>query len=156
MTNFDKKVKNKFLFGIFLFVNLPMAWIAGLKLNDFNHSQCSVYLKHSYLNQNPFKSIYWACQGMAAELSTGLLAFRYIDMSGKKISLLVIDVKSKFFKKAIGKVIFNCNDGLLIQKTIQKRISEQKPQTCLTNSVGFDESNNMVSSFEITWSFKLK
>ena len=31
-----------------------------------------VTVRHKWFNQNPFKSMFWAVQGMAAELSTGI------------------------------------------------------------------------------------
>ena len=43
--------------------------------------------------------MYFACQAMAAEMSTGLLAMGYIDSHSQEISMLVLDLSCKFTKK---------------------------------------------------------
>jgi hypothetical protein len=37
------------------------------------------YLKHRWINQNPFNSMYFAVQAMAAELATGALVMFQIQ-----------------------------------------------------------------------------
>jgi type IV secretory pathway TrbL component len=55
--------------------------------------------------------MFWAVQGMAAELSTGAMMIDQIEASGKKISMLVANNKANFSKKATGKITFTCEDG---------------------------------------------
>jgi hypothetical protein len=45
---------------------------------------------------------------------------------------------------------------LLIQDTIQKTIASFESQTVKTKSSGFNERNELVAEFWITWSFKAK
>ena len=85
---------------------LPAAWLMGVKVSMINNSNCICTLKYRWINQNPFKSIFWAAQGMAAEFATGVLLMREIELSNKNISMLLVDVEGKFTKKAIGKDIF--------------------------------------------------
>lgn len=43
--------------------------------------------------------MFWAVQGMAAELTTGVLIMREIKQSGERISMLVAHNKASFTKK---------------------------------------------------------
>ena len=43
--------------------------------------------------------MYFACQAMAAEMSTGLLAMGYIDSHSQEISMLVLDLSCSLLKK---------------------------------------------------------
>ena len=52
---------------------LPAAWLTGVRLSLINDSRCEVKVKFKWINQNPYRSMFWAVQGMAAELSTCLL-----------------------------------------------------------------------------------
>ena len=104
-----KKVNNSFLYRLFLIAKLPIAWISGLKVNKVTTEKAQISIRYKYLNQNPFKSMYFACQAMAAEMSTGLLAMGYIDSHSQEISMLVLDLSSKFNKKAVGKIQFVCD-----------------------------------------------
>jgi hypothetical protein len=54
-------------------------------------------------------------QGMAAELTTGALVMDKIQQSGKNISMLLLNNKASFTKKATGRITFTCNQGLEIQ-----------------------------------------
>ncbi|HEA31083.1 MAG TPA: thioesterase, partial [Leeuwenhoekiella sp.] len=52
---------------------LPSAWICGVRVQTIGRNTCTTTVRHRWINQNPFKSMFWAVQGMAAELSTGVL-----------------------------------------------------------------------------------
>ncbi len=139
-----------------LLTQLPIAWIAGLKLYTYSTNECSISVKLGVLNKNPFKSMFWAVQGMAAELTTGLLCIDCIQNSGQSISMLVIEQKAVFYKKAKGKVIFTCNQGKKIKELIHCVIDTKESQTVSLKSDGIDEAGDKVSSFEFVWSFKLR
>lgn len=147
---------NHSLFGKILLFKLPIAKIAGLKLHSYNEKKSQISVKFGWLNQNPFKSMFWAVQGMAAELSTGTLCMSKIQKSGKKISMLVVGLQANFTKKAVGKIIFSCNQGEELDAVLNKAIETGEGQTLVMRSVGIDEAGDQVSEFFFTWSFKLK
>jgi len=109
-----------------------------------------------WINQNPFKSIFWAVQGMAAELSTGALLMSKIKETGKDVSMLVVHNHSSFFKKAKGKVQFECTEGIKIEEVLKTVIATKEGQTLVLNSVGTNEDNIIVSTFKFEWSLKVR
>lgn len=147
---------NHSLFRKILLFKLPIAKIAGLKLHYFDDKKSEISVKYGWLNQNPFKSMFWAVQGMAAELSTGTLCMSKIKESKKKISMLVVGLEASFTKKAVGKIIFSCHQGEELDKVLKKAIETGEGQTLQMRSVGIDEQGDRVSEFIFTWSFKLK
>ena len=100
--------------------------------------------------------MYFACQAMAAEMSTGLLALGYIDAHPEEVSMLVLDLKSIYMKKAVGKIEFACEDGIKVKEAIEKAISTGEAVSCLMDSKGYDQQGDTVSSFQVNWTFKLK
>ena len=80
----------------FLFFKLPSAFWSGVRVKSISEQQCVVTVKHRWFNQNPFNSMYFAVQAMAAELTTGALVMMQIKKSGKKISMLVANNKGNF------------------------------------------------------------
>ena len=150
------RVNNSFLYRLFLLNKLPIAWIAGLRVAKVDRESAKVSLKHSYLNQNPFNSMYFACQAMAAEMSTGLLALGYLNQVPEKMSMLVLDFSSNYSKKAVGKIEFVCLDGIKVKTSIEEAVMSGKAVVCLMESKGFDAQGACVSTFKITWSFKTK
>lgn len=85
----------------FTFFKLPSVWWSGIRITKIDSSHAQARVKHRWINQNPFQSMFWAVQGMAAELTTGVLIMREIKQSGERISMLVAHNKASFTKKAI-------------------------------------------------------
>ena len=67
----------RFLF--FLIWKLPMGFLAKLRVLELKDNVAKVSVPFNYWNKNPFKSIYFAVQAMAAELSTGVLVILHTD-----------------------------------------------------------------------------
>lgn len=147
---------NKEFFRNIISTQIPIAWIAGVRLHEWKENTVSTKVKLGLLNQNPFKSMFWAVQGMAAEFSSGLMASAKIQQSGHNVSMLVLGMQSKFLKKAVGKIIFTCDQGAEIEAAIQKAIETKEGVTLVVKSQGVDEQNDIVSEFEFTWTFKVK
>ena len=73
----------------FNFFKLPAVFFTGVRVKEIDNDSCTVTVKHRWINQNPFNSMFWAVQGMAAELATGALVILKIKESGKKVSMSV-------------------------------------------------------------------
>ncbi len=100
--------------------------------------------------------MFWAVQGMAAEFPTGILLTQEIERTKQNISMLVLNNKASFTKKATGRINFTCNQGEEARKTIEKLIATGEPQTVWLDSVGINESGQQVSSFSFEWTLLLK
>lgn len=135
---------------------LPSAYFSGVRVKTIDDSQCTVTVKHKWINQNPFKSMFWAVQGMAAELTTGALVMAKIKSSGKNISMLVANNNATFTKKATGRISFKCHEGLKVDKAIEDAIKTGEGQTVWMNAVGVNKEGIQVSSFNFEWSLKVK
>ena len=142
--------------NIFLLFKLPSAFICGVRAKQLEAAKCVVSVKHRWINQNPFNSMYFAVQAMAAELSTGALVMYQIKKSNRKISMLVANNKANFTKKATGRITFTCNDGAIIEKAIKETIASGEGQTFWMKSIGIDENGIQVSEMDFEWSVKLK
>lgn len=140
----------------FLMFKLPSAFICGVKLKELTNEKAVVSVKHSWINQNPFQSMYFAVQSMAAELATGAIVIKKIKESGQAISMLVTNHQGTFTKKAVGLIKFSCVDGVSIDEAISKTIETGEGQKILMKSVGIDENGDQVSVYEFEWSVKLK
>ena len=140
----------------FLIFKLPSAYLCGVRLKELDDSKTIVTVTHRWINQNPFNSMYFAVQSMAAELTTGALVIKKIKESGKQISMLVTNHHGTFTKKAVGKIIFTCNDGHLLDEALSRTIETGEGQTILMKSVGINEKGEQVSAYEFEWSVKLK
>ena len=140
----------------YMFFKLPSAFWSGVRVKSISPEVCEVTVKHRWFNQNPFKSMYFAVQAMAAEFTTGVLVMLQIHESGKSISMLVAQNKSVFTKKATGRITFTCNQGNLIKETIQRAIATKEGQTIWLTSVGKNEKGEQVSEMQFEWTIKVR
>jgi len=140
----------------FLMFKLPSAYICGVKLKELDFAKSVVSVKYRWINQNPFNSMYFAVQSMAAELTTGALVIKKIKESDKNISMLVTNHNGTFSKKAVGLITFTCHDGALIDEALKKTIATGEGQTITMKSIGINEKGEEVSKYEFEWSVRLK
>lgn len=154
--SFIRFAGDPFKFSLYLLWKLPIAWLSGVRLRQLEEEQCTTVVPFKWLSQNPFRSTYFACLAMAAEMSTGLLAMMYVRAAPKRVSMLVTGMNASFVKKATGKTLFTCHDGAAIQAAIARTAATGEPETVTVNSTGTSPDGTVIASFAITWSFKGK
>ncbi len=142
--------------NMFSLMKLPSAYLCGVRVKQLDETACTVTVKHRWINQNPFKSMFWAVQGMAAELSTGALMIGKIQETGQRISMLVTSNKATFTKKATGRIVFTCHDGAAIDAVLRTAIATGEGETVTLTAVGHNADGIEVSTFHFEWSVKLK
>lgn len=142
--------------NLFLFFKLPSAFWCGVRLQSLTSTNSSATVRYRWFNQNPFKSMYFAVQSMAAELTTGALVMQAIQQSGANISMLVVRNEAVFHKKAIGTITFACIDDALLEEAVQKTIATGEGQLVTMKSTGKDQHGDQVSEFQFVWSIKFK
>ncbi len=143
-------------FNIFLLFKLPSAWLCGVRLRYIDKRRAVVTVRYRWINQNPFKSMFWAVQGMAAELSTGAMVMAQIGDTGERISMLVQRNKAHFSKKATGKITFACDEGHKIGAAIEQTLATGEGQRFWMQSIGKNEAGETVATFDFEWTIRLK
>ncbi len=135
---------------------LPLAYLGGVRVASIEKETAIVNITHKWLNQNPFKSLFWAAQGMAAEMATGVLVMRGIENIGKKVSMLVINQRGNFTKKATGKIRFECHNGDFVANALEESANTGEGRVITMKSEGFNSDGISVCSFHFEWSLKVK
>ncbi len=153
---FIHTAQNNFKFRLFMLKNLPSAFFSGLKVTEISEEKAVVSIPFKFLTKNPFKSVYFASQAMAAELSTGVLAMAQVYQRNPSVSMLVFDMKANFTKKATSKISFTCMDGLAIKNAVEQSIVTGEGVVVTAKSTGKDTFGDVVSEFYFTWTFKVK
>ena len=149
-------IKHPVKFRLFLFMKLPSAFFAGVRVKEIDERKAVVSVPYKWFSQNPFRSTYFACLSMAAAMSTGVLALAHIHQRKPAVSMLVVKVESEYFRKAVGRTYFTCTDGDLLERTIEESIASGEGRTCRAMSIGVNEGGEKIAEFYITWSFKAK
>jgi hypothetical protein len=152
--SYRNKMTNPLIFWIAMLVKLPSAIFWRLRVKKLDRELCEVTIPYFWRSQNPFKSIYFAALAGAAELSTGALC--QLALAGKgSFSMLVVDFRAEYFKKANTKTTFTCDQGEALFELIEKMNTGDTSQLTMI-STGRNTSGETVAKFYVTWSFKRK
>jgi hypothetical protein len=156
MDEFIRLVSNPLRFRFFLFIKLPAAFLAGIRLQSVTAHRAEATVRYQHWTMNPFRSTYFACLGMAAEMSTGILAMAHLYKRKPAISMLVTRIESDFYKKAVGITTFTCDQGHALRQAIDKTAATGEAVELVVTSIGRNEEGLEIARFQITWSFKRK
>jgi hypothetical protein len=151
---YHRRMNNPFIFWWAMFFKLPSAVFWRLKIKSLTPEKCEVTIPYFWRSQNPFQSIYFAALAGAAELSTGALC--QLAMAGKgKFSMLVVDFRAEYHKKANEKITFSCNQGKELHDLIDG-LQQNETGKLTMISTGTNSKDEVVARFFVTWSFKRK
>ena len=137
-------------------MKLPAAYFCGIRVRYTDETKCAVTVPFKWLTKNPFRSTYFACLSMAAEMSTGVLAMGHIFKKDPEVSMLITKIEGNFFKKATNTVTFISEDGRRIAAMIREAMASGKSTSLNTYSTGKDKAGDTIAEFMMTWSFKVK
>ncbi|HTR27835.1 MAG TPA: DUF4442 domain-containing protein [Puia sp.] len=156
MSDFQRIATNHLKFRLYLITRLPSAFFAGLRITHFDAGACAVTVPYKWFTRNPFRSTYFACLAMAAEMSTGILVMNQLFNRKPPVSMLVVRLEANYHKKATGRTRFRCADGPAIQSAVEAAITTGEGQTVRACATGTNSNGDLVAEFYITWSFKVK
>src|SRR5574339_997722 len=121
--SFTRLMTHPLKFRMFLLSKLPSAYFSGVRVKAIDENKCQVTVPFKWFSQNPFRSTYFACLSMAAEMSTGALAMGHIYKRNPAVSMLVVKTEGEYFKKAVDKTTFVCEEGMAIKKMIEEAVA---------------------------------
>lgn len=153
---FFQLVNSPLKFRLFLLSKIPAAYFSGVRVQSLTESSAVVTVPYKWFSTNPFRSTYFACLAMAAEMSTGILAMAHTYGQQPAVSMLVVGMEANFVKKATGRTRFRCDDGPAIAEAVAKAVTTGEAQTIIAEAKGANDQGEPVASFRITWSFKKK
>jgi Domain of unknown function (DUF4442) len=140
-------------FQFFLLKRLPAAWFMGVRVHQLDDAGAQTRLPFTWYSQNPFKSIYFAAQAAAAELSTGILMMYHLQ-GQPPVSMLVRSMQAKFLKKANDTLTFTCDQGEELQACIARAMQNPDGETIILKSVGRLPNGDVAAEMEFTWGIR--
>jgi hypothetical protein len=153
---FRKQLIQPALLRAYFLMKLPLAAMAGLKIQRLDGNVCEVSVPYAWRTQNPFKSIYFAALAMAGELSCASLALMAARGAGKSspVSVLPVGLEGRFEKKATEITTFTCSDGPALFAGVNEALRTGEGVTVETETAGRMRDGTLAARFTFTWSFK--
>lgn len=149
----NQLIKPALLRAYFL-AKLPLAAMAGLEIRRLDGRACEVHVPFGWRTKNPFGSMYFAAQTMAAELCCAGLALTAARGGPEEVSVLPVGLSGRFDKRAIADVTFTCADGEPLYAAVNETLATGEGVTVDAHALGRMADGTVVSQFTFTWSFK--
>jgi len=131
-----------------------MGLFSGIKLIQLDETVSVSEVPFRWCNKNPFNSMYFAVQSMAAELSTAAPVLMALKGTDADVALIIVDLKAEFVKKAQSKITFSCVDYDKIANAVAQLKQADDTVMVAAKTTGRDVDDNEVANFYFTWSFK--
>lgn len=140
-------------FWLFKWRRLPSLRFWGVRLQQLDTKSCTIAISYKRSTQNPFRSIYFAALAGAGELSTGALILLH-TAGNVSVSMLVTQCEMNFTKKALGTIVFTCDDGQRIEHAIASLAAPGDTTQLVLRCSGIDEAGDEVCNMAVQWSLK--
>lgn len=151
-----EQVTNVWKLRAFMFAKLPAALFCGLRIDRLDEARCDCSVPYGWRTTNPFKSMYFAVQAMAAEMSTGALGLSVVNAAPVPVSMLIVGMDAAFSKKVTTRATFTCEAGAEMAAAVSTTLETGESVKVTALTVGRDEAGDEVARFHFTWSFKRK
>ena len=138
---------------LFTLGKLPSLALWRVRVAAIDPGACTVTMPYGYRTQNPFRSVYFAAQSGAAELSTGALALLHLE-GRPRVSMLVTRFESEYHRKATATLRFVCEDGDAIRGAIDGTLADGEGRTTVARSRAYLPDGTLAAAFAVTWSFR--
>jgi hypothetical protein len=148
---FRDRVLSWWKFRVFLWLKLPLAALARLRLRRLEAGAAEVTVPAGWRNQNPFGSLYFAAHAMAAEMSTGVLVL--LHTQDASVSTLITGMQATYGKAAKSLVTYRCEDGARIAAAARTALETGDPVTVEVTTRGTCEGEPC-AEFRFTWSMR--
>lgn len=147
-------MRNPWMLRLFMLRRLPLALVAGVRIETLEDDRCGASVPYRWLSTNPFRSTYFAALSMAAEMSTGVLAMVQTESSGASVAMLLVDLEGSFGKKATARATFTCEQGAVLRAAVAETVATGEPAVAKVTTIGRMDDGTEVARFSFTWSFK--
>lgn len=150
------RLRSRAQMAAFMGWKMPLGLAAGLRVDAIDLNSCVVSMPGGWRTQNPFGSTYWAAQGMAAEMATGLHAYVMSASAPSKVGMILAGCEGGFSKMCKGRSTYRFDQGGQVREAIESTLASGERVSCPVEVVGFDPVGDEISRWTFTWSFRAK
>jgi acyl-coenzyme A thioesterase PaaI-like protein len=144
---------------LWAFLKIPMLAFVRPSVVELNNDRVVIRLRLTRRTKNHLGSMYFAALCAGADAAGGLIAFRMIQKSGKKVSLIFKSFEAEFLKRPEGDVHFTCEEGAAIRALVERVIASGEREHIpvhVTATVPAKFGDEPVAKFVLTLSLKAR
>jgi hypothetical protein len=149
--------RNTFSVRLLGLLKIRLLFMCSPRVLELSDERCAIELPLNGWTRNHLKSMYFGALACGADLAGGLIAWRLIEQSGQKVSLIFKDFHAEFLKRPEAATVFTCEDGAVVKALVARTLETGERQDCTVNIVATVPSrlgSEPVARFRLTLSLK--
>lgn len=137
-------------------VKIPMIAYVNPKLIHLDEQVTIVRIKLRRRTKNHLKSMYFGALAVGADVTAGLHAFYFAELSEAKISFAFKAVKVEFLKRPTSHVRFISQEGQRVKEAFENALETKERVNQWIHVEAQNDNNEVVATFEMQISVKVK
>jgi len=135
---------------------IPMLGYVRPKLERIDENEAVISIRLRRRTKNHLKSMYFGALAVGADVAAGLHAFYFSDEQGVKPSFAFKSMSGNFLKGADGTVWFTSADGQKVKQTVVLAKETGERQNAFVHVEAKTADRELVATFEMEISVKVK
>jgi acyl-coenzyme A thioesterase PaaI-like protein len=135
---------------------IPMIGYVRPKLERIDDNTAVISIRLRRRTKNHLKSMYFGALAVGADVAAGLHVFYFSEKLGVKPSFAFKSMKADFHKRAMGTVLFTCEDGQKVKQLVGTAKDTGERQNAFVHVKACTEDGEVVAVFEMEISVKCK
>lgn len=149
----NKMRRMLWLMGI---VKIPMIAYVSPKLLELDDNVAQVRIKLRRRTKNHLNSMYFGALAVGADVAAGVHAYYFAQKAGVNVSFAFKGVKAEFIKRATSNVVFQSNDGTIVQEAFNEALQTKERVNKWVRLEAKNCDQEIVAIFEMEISVKIK
>lgn len=135
---------------------IPIIAYVRPKLMHIDEQSTQVRIKLRRRTKNHLHSMYFGALAVGADVTAGLHAFYFAEISHAKISFAFKAVKAEFIKRATSSIVFTSNEGYKVKAVFDQAMETKERVNDWINVEAKNTANETVAIFQMEISVKVK
>lgn len=135
---------------------IPMIGYVKPKLVFINDETVKVNISLRRRTKNHLNSMYFGALSVGADVAAGIYAFYFAEQMKTKVSFAFKSMQADFLKRAESDIVFVCSEGKLIREAMEKSKFSGDRVNQPVQVLAYDQQNEIVATFVMTVSVKVK
>jgi hypothetical protein len=148
--------KMKWLLFLLGTLKIPMIGFVRPKLIELNDETSKIRIKLRRKSKNHLNSMYFGALSVGADVSAGIHAFYFSKKMKRPVSFAFKSMSAEFLKRAESDIIFTSNQGAVVEAAMQKSAETGERINEPVEVVATDISGEVVATFVLVVSVKVK
>lgn len=153
-------LRRMMLHGVFYWpyisVKMPLLALSRARVRALDLTYAETQLPFALTNRNPFGSMYFAAQMMAAEMAIGALVLLHNENHSQNFSPIVRHIDVVFQRAAYEKITFRCDEGVRVARLLERALRTGERVEDVFTVIGSTEKEGDVMKAHLTWSVRHK